>query len=121
MKRIIYYSIPTLLIVLFVLILNSGNFLKQPMGTADQFIQYLKETKADIQTKRWDDAKDNLTRLKTAWDIVLRRIQVTVELNDVNNLNQAIARLNGSIAVQDQITALVHVSEISAIWDQIGD
>lgn len=121
MNRLTYYSVPALLIIFFVIFLNAGNYLKQPIGQDDQFFRFLAQTKNDVQKSNWAEAKDALSKVKSAWKIVHERIQLITERDEISEMDIAIARLDGAILAKDQSSSLINISEITSLWDHLGE
>lgn len=74
MKKIKFYIIPLLTLMLFVAIMTTGGLLKRPFGKNDNVMESMETLKADVTNGKWEQADSDLKNLKTAWEIVKRRV-----------------------------------------------
>jgi len=121
MRKIFSYGLPFLLLTVFVLVMLSGNYLKQPRGVTDNVPQYMTRLQESIIKQDWEGAEANLKKLNTAWQQVIPRIQYSVERNEMNEIDINLARLKGFIAAKDQAGALAELSEAEEQWNQLGN
>jgi len=119
MLKLIYYLIPTIIIALFIAVMNAGTYLKEPRGEEDNVPKYFQMVKADVKTEQWSAARDDLDKLEKAWKIVLRRVQFDVDRDEINYLSSNLARLEGSIEAEDQSSALAELAEAREHWEKL--
>ncbi|MBM7646049.1 hypothetical protein JOD45_002274 [Scopulibacillus daqui] len=119
MAKFLYYCIPMVMIIGFVLIMASSPLLKQPMGKNDNVEKYIKIVNRNIIDEKWTDAAKNQKQLKSAWEKVVRRIQFGAERDEMNDINKNIARLKGYIKANDKADALAELSELKNHWYNI--
>jgi hypothetical protein len=120
-KKLKFYSIPVVLMLLFVCIMTTGSILKKPFSQKDDVQYYLKELKKVISSERWDQASYNLDKLKYAWEIVEKRIQFSVERGEMISIDRNIARISGAIDAKDKTSGLIEISEIKENWDKLEE
>lgn len=116
LKKFLRYSIPIVSIIIFVAIMTTGGLLKKPFHKNDDFKKSLCILKEDVKKSNWKDAKKDIKNLNTAWHIVQKRIQFSVERNDMNSLDLSLARLNGAIFIKDSSAAYIELSEMNELW-----
>lgn len=119
-KKIIYYSIPVLTLILFIIIMTSGILLKNSMKSSQEINEYLSKIKTNIVDEEWDQAHKNFVKLKNMWDIVKKWIQFSVERDEFIRFDLALARLEGTIMARDKVSALIAINETTEIWTLIG-
>lgn len=119
MKSKVRYVVPIILIIIFILIMNSGGFLKKPFGKKDNVVKYIEILKKDITNEKWEIANNDLDNLKTAWKIVSRRVQFSVERNEMIDIETSIARIKGNIVAKDKNGAIVEIEELKSHWDEL--
>lgn len=121
MNKIISYLPIYGMLGLFILIMNSGIFLKNPMGEEDDVIGYLEGVGKNVMAEQWGDAGRNAAKLTKAWDTVAKRIQFSVERNEMGAFSVSLARLQGLILARNQAGALAEIYEAREHWDNLGN
>ncbi|KAA9012229.1 DUF4363 family protein [Niallia endozanthoxylica] len=115
----LYRIIPFLLIGIFVLIMHSAVFLKQPFSKEDDVVRYLNAASENIQSENWEEASKNLAKVNKAFETVVKRIQFSVERNEVNMFDQTIEKTKGFVTVKEKAGAMAELSEAQHVWDQL--
>ncbi|MCY6960298.1 DUF4363 family protein [Clostridium brassicae] len=110
------YIIPIITIIIFIGVMTSGGFLKKSFNDKDNVINYIDIIKQDITNENWNQAGKDLEYLKNAWNIVGKRVQFSVERNEMIMINTNIARLEGAIWAKDKSEGLIEISEIIEHW-----
>lgn len=121
MQKIWLYTIPLVILAGFVVIMNSGDYLKKPMSTQDNFICYLQETEQAIMREDWTGALDHSHNLNTAWEQVSRRIQFSVEKDQIQAINVNLSRLHAFLIARDRSQALGTTAEIREHWERLNE
>lgn len=121
MRRILIIAIPVITLVLFVLIMHSGNFLKRPMGKDDDIPGTIDGIIEAVRNDSWDEADSRLKGLENAWKKVLFRVQFGSERDEINQLTKNIARLKGAVTAKDKSGALMELNEAYMHWDELGN
>lgn len=119
MKKFLRYSIPIVSLIIFVAIMTTGGLLKKPFHNNDNFRSTLSMVRKDVKKADWKNAKKNVKKLNIAWHIVEKRIQFSVERNDMNSLDLSLARLNGAISIKDSSSAYIELSEMAELWKNL--
>lgn len=119
MIKLIYYLVPAMVITLFVLIMNAGEYLKEARGEHDNVPKYFQLVEADVAAGQWTTAEEDLDKLKAAWQVVMGRIQFDVERDEINHLSANLARLGGSIKAKNMSSAVVELAEAKEHWDEL--
>lgn len=119
MKKAITLVITGAILLLFIFIMNSGGIMKKSFSNSDDVIKILKELEKDIEESNWVKGLEDLEKLQSAWKIVERRVQFSVERNDLEGIGLSIARLKGSIRGKNQYESLIGWEELNAYWHHL--
>lgn len=120
MKKVIVIICTCLILVVFILIMNSGEYLKESFGKDDDVESILQSLESDINSNNWNKSINDIKKLKEAWKKVLKRIQFSVERDKLTGIDLSIARLNGSIRGEDKVEALIGFEELKNYWSNLG-
>ena len=120
MRRFIVIAIPIVTLVFFVLLMLSGDVLKQSFGRDDDIPQSIEAIIQDINNENWEAANRNTDNLATAWNKVVKRVQFSSERNEIDAFSTNVARLRGSIKAKDKSNVLVELSEAYEHWNNLG-
>lgn len=120
MRKFMVISIPIFAIAIFVLIMQSGGFLKKSLGDDDNIPQIIEEIIQDISKGHWEGASNKTNDLKKAWDKIVWRIQFSSERDEINDFTVSLARLEGAILAQDKASAFMELKEALEHWRDLG-
>ncbi|MDT8900706.1 hypothetical protein [Anaeroselena agilis] len=120
MIRFFYYAVPVVVLVLFVAVMQSGLYLKLPTGEDDDVPRYIQKIAADVGADDWDAARQDVEKLDKAHRILTKRIQFSVERDDIQGLGLSIARAKGMIEARDKAGTLSQMYEAYAYWNDFG-
>lgn len=120
MRKLIVYATPIVLLLISVLIMHSGIFLKKPMHGNDDFQHYLNKVQTNVLEEQWNEAGINLQKLKNAWRQIINRIQFSVEKDEISRLSANLARMGGAMEAKDKGGVLIEVGEAREFWDELG-
>ena len=120
MKKIIYYLLPVAMLALFIAIMLSGSYLKQPFGEDDNVPQKIALVKEHVRNADWESAQREQNYLEIAWGKVTPRIQFSMERNEINQLDVSLARAGAAITAKDQAGALMELEEAARHWHNLG-
>lgn len=120
MRKFFVITIPIVTLVFFILIMLSGNYLKNPLGKDDNIPQIIQVITNDIKNGKWQEASNNTKRLDIVWDKVVKRVQFSSERDEINAFSMNVARLRGSIIAKDKSNALSELSEAYEHWKELG-
>ena len=119
MKKVLYYGIPTVLLLVFVLIMTAGNYLKKPRSVNDDVVMYIKVVTEDVKGENWNKADEDTKKLTDAWKKITPRLQFSCERDEIYNISINIARLNGIVMGKDKNAAFVELSEMYENWIEL--
>lgn len=111
------YGIPLLF---FALLMNAGPVLKRPLGQEDRLMAQLETTEQAVLAGDWAAAATAWEQVDRASALVVRRIQLMAERDEVQAFYQELARLRGSIQAQEAGAALGQISVLKGLYDELG-
>ncbi|SNV66076.1 Uncharacterised protein [Clostridium cochlearium] len=120
MKKFLAVGIPTATLIIFILVMLSGNYFKKPMGKDDDIVGFIEIVIEDVNKENWVEADKNREKLEKAWDKVVKRIQFSSERAEMNELEASLARLKGAIMAKDKGLALVELNAAYEHWKSLG-
>ncbi|MBY0204994.1 hypothetical protein J2T16_000433 [Paenibacillus intestini] len=115
------YTIPIIMLLLFIAIMISGPWLKKPFGTQDRLLESIQKLEKQVLDKQWTQAKDQIEYSLQAWHRIVNRIQFSVERESIYDILGALARIQGGIAAQDDQAIMEEIYYFYALWDNLGD
>ncbi len=121
MRRLLIIIIPIVTLLLFILIMFSGNILKRPLGEDDDIPRSIDDIIEAVDSEAWDEADGKLQALESAWDKVIIRVQFASERDEINGLTTSIARLKGALKAEDKAGALMELYEAYNHWVELGN
>jgi hypothetical protein len=121
MRKFLVISIPIVTLVLFIVIMLSGNYLKKPLGETDNIPKLVQILISNIDGEKWEDAKKNTDKLSETWDRIVRRVQFSSERDEINGFSMNVARLRGSIMARDKANSLSAIFEAYEHWKELGN
>lgn len=119
MKKIVKYIIPAIAISMFIAIMTTGGLVKKPFGKNDDVAKCIENLKEDILSENWDKTNVDLKRLERAWRIVEKRVQFSVERDEMLAIDTSIARIEGTVLVMDRAQAVAEISELKEHWEDL--
>lgn len=121
MQKTIYYLVSIIILGSFVLITNSGDFLRKPTSDNNDVSLHIKNLEKDILDENWDEANDNYNKLKKAWEEVVVKIQFSVEKDEINYINLNLARLEAYLKLEEEDEALAELYEMKEHWNNLNN
>lgn len=119
MKKVKMYIIALMILLLFVGIMKSGGILKKPFSKSDDVLSYIEALKKDVASENWKQAEIDVIQVKSAWSIVEKRVQFSVERNDMNEIDISISRIEGALLARDKTSAFIELSQIIRHWNEL--
>ncbi|QKS69954.1 DUF4363 family protein [Paenalkalicoccus suaedae] len=119
-RKILLYLIPTAFVIISLVIMTSGSWLKHSFTDSDDVSGYLSATSSFVVSEEWSEAVRNAEQLDSAWHEVLARIQYSVERDDLATITETIARVQGAIAAEDRASAMIEISLLERLWEDVG-
>lgn len=121
LRKFLVLTIPIVTLVLFVLVMFSGDFLKYPLGQDDNIPEAIATVMQDVNNENWDRARQSTDHLEKAWDKVVKRIQFSLERDEINAFSTSLARLQGALQAQDKSAMLIELNEAYEHWRDLGN
>jgi hypothetical protein len=120
LRRFLVIAIPIVTLVLFIMIMHSGNYVKKSLGTNDNIPQTIEDIIGSIMDDNWEEVERETNNLEAAWEKVVRRVQFSVERDEINYFTTNLARLQGAILAKDKPGALIELKEAYSHWENLG-
>jgi len=120
MRKFLVISIPIVTLVFFVIVMLSGDILKQSLGGDDNIPQSIETIIQNVNYENWDAANENTENLNRVWNKVVTRIQYSSERDEINAFSMNIARVKGAIQAKDKSIVLTELSEAYEHWRELG-
>ncbi|MDP4126969.1 MAG: DUF4363 family protein [Bacillota bacterium] len=121
MRKFLVIAIPIVTLVLFVIVMLSGEILKQPLGNDDNVLKSIETIIQDVDHENWEAAYQDTDNLKKVWNKVINRVQFSSERDEINALSMNIARVRGAIQAKDKSIVLTELNEASEHWRELGN
>lgn len=120
MNKVYKYLVPAFIILVFIGVMTSHIFLKRPLGETDDVESFIAALRTDLVKEDWLNAEKHLSDLQRGWCIVVRRVQFSVERDEINLLNANLARISGFLLARDKAGALAELAEAEEHWNYLG-
>jgi hypothetical protein len=120
LKKFLVIAIPIVTLAIFLMVMFSGNYLKQPLGTDDNIPQAIEGIIKDIMNDKWDKVQEKTEKLESSWAKVVARVQFSVERDEINAFTSNMARLKGAILARDKSSALIELQDAYSHWNNLG-
>ncbi|AQS05686.1 MULTISPECIES: DUF4363 family protein [Clostridium] len=120
MRKFLVISIPIVALIFFVLIMLSGNILKEPMGNDDNIPESIQLLIQDIESGNWESANIKTDNLSNSWKKIAKRVQFSSERDEINQFDICISHLRGAIMARDKSSSLIALNEAYAHWNDLG-
>ncbi|MCT4542877.1 MAG: DUF4363 family protein [Vallitalea sp.] len=121
MKKIFLMIITFTILSIFVIIMNSGRVMKKSFGNTDNVDYLLQEIDKDIIKENWDKGLEDIEKLEIAWKKVEKRVQFSVERDDLNEIILSMSRLKGSIRGMSQDECFISLEELKTYWNHLEE
>ncbi|HHX22696.1 MAG: DUF4363 family protein [Tepidanaerobacteraceae bacterium] len=120
MRRIIFYGIPVIAFILFIIIMNGGIYLKNVVGKDGHFIDYYEDIRTSIKEEEWEKAMNKFEKLEELWRAKISLIQFSVERDQINGIDISFARLKGYLESKNKAGSLAELYEAKRHWEDLG-
>lgn len=120
MRKFLVMALPVLILICFVSIMLSGDFLKKSFGENDNISESIQLITQDINSDNWESANEKTDNLSDAWRKIVKRIQFSSERNEINSFDTSIARLQGAIMARDKSASFMELNEAYEHWKGLG-
>jgi len=119
MKKFSPYILPVLGLCLFIAIMFSGKYLKEPLRPSEDVMGFVKTAMQDTVNEKWDNVSIDINNIEKAWKKIVPRIQFSVERDEIYNIGINIARLKGANMTKDKSSILMELNEFMENWDEL--
>lgn len=119
-QKILVYSISVLSIVLFMLILTSGLYVKRNLPAGRQIEATLLQLEELTTNQSWIEAETKVELLDQFWNTIAPWLQISSEEGDIKHFGNTIKRLEGYIKGKNSSSALAEISSLWFIWENLG-
>lgn len=116
MKKALALTLTCAVLVIFIVIMNSGGMMKKSFSNLDDVEDLITELDDDIIKGNWAKGLEDIDKLKLAWNKVEKRVQFSVERVDLEGISLSIARLKGSIRSENQDESFIGLEELKSYW-----
>lgn len=120
MRKILLYTVPTLTLILFVIVMNSGYFLKKSFGDDDNVHEKVQQLEQHVKNSNWMEAEKDIDKIEIAWNKVVHRIQFSVEKEYMLEINGALSRIKGGVEAKDKEAILEEIYFYYELWDRLA-
>jgi hypothetical protein len=120
MKKFLLYLIPSLFVLVSLFIMTSGGWLKGPFGDKDDLLGCVEKIEAHVKAENWEKAQQEQRKAENAWETISKRVQYSVERDDMMAIAEALHRIKGGIEVQDATAVFPDIYYFYGIWNDFG-
>ncbi|MDV2686050.1 DUF4363 family protein [Alkalihalophilus lindianensis] len=120
MKKFLLYLIPSLFVLASFLMMIGGGWLKGPFGDDDDLLSYVEKIEIYVKSEKWEEAQQEQWKAENAWERISKRVQYSVERDDMMAIAEALHRIKGGIEVQDATTVFPDIYYFYGIWNDFG-
>ncbi|WP_217585805.1 DUF4363 family protein [Lentibacillus saliphilus] len=120
MKKFMLYVVPSAMLFLFVVVMNSGSMLKKPYGQDDRVYEAVKQLETHVKEERWEHAEKDIQYIERAWKKVVNRIQFSVEKDNMEEISQTISHMKGQVYIRDDQAIFEHIYYYYDLWDRLA-
>lgn len=120
MRTFLVRALPIVSLILFILVMLSGDVLKQSLSGDDNIPQAIETVMQDVHLEKWQAASQHTENLSKAWKKVVNRVQFSSERDEINAFTMNVARLRGAIQAQDKSSGLMELNEAYEHWRELG-
>jgi len=109
------------LLVLFVIVMLSGKYLKQPRNSSDDMMSFVYSAIDNCKSENWNQVEYDTDNIKKAWEKIQRRIQFSVERGQLYDMEINIARIRGAAKARDKNNLMIELTEIIENWNELSN
>lgn len=119
MKKIKQMILPIIILTLFIAMMTTGGWIKQPLSQKDDVMYEVTLVEEDVKVSDWNLALEHMEQLDRAWRIVLSRMQFVAEQERIYELETGLAYLKGALVAEDQVSAIIYIETLKSYWEQL--
>ncbi len=114
MKKLFYYFTVAIILMVFIGLMNSGNYWARPMS------EPFSNLKRSLQSENWEQAEKSYQDLMLTWQQIVPRIQFSVEKDEINAINLNLARVKACIKLRLKDQAYLELTEAMEHWENLN-
>jgi hypothetical protein len=116
MNKFIAKLVPISLLILFILVMNSGLLLSKHLASAQQFYNHLNNIETNIINDNWSLAQQQFTKSQKLWDATSFWLHFSTTLNKLEQTNINLVQLKVALKTEDKKSALSILAELQQRW-----
>lgn len=119
-KKTLIIAGTSLMLLIFIAIMGSGYFLKNPITKNDDVLGQLDSIEKSVHNSDWSKAEKQINDGLKKWGKVKNRIQFSVERDFLEEIDSEMAEIKGAIIAKDQETVITNIEKLKVIWKELG-
>ncbi|ACA55720.1 DUF4363 family protein [Clostridium botulinum] len=120
MRRFLVRIIPIVTLSLFLAVMLSASYMKKPRNQEENVDKFISTTIEYVKNEEWGNAEKEIEKLDLAWNKILKRVQFSSELDQINYLSESINKAKGGIIAEDKGISLSNLISFYEEWKIIG-
>lgn len=112
--------LPVILLIVFILIMKSGTYLKQPRNESEAVYSFFLQTSTFVEREEWTKAKKAIIAAETGWRQIAKRIQFSTNRSQMREIEIKLIKIKTYIEMKDKQNALIEISEAKYLWTELG-
>ncbi|MHB9928542.1 DUF4363 family protein [Clostridium botulinum] len=120
MRRFLVRTIPIVTLSFFLAVMLSANYMKKPRNQEENVDKFISTTIEYVKNEDWSNAEKEIEKLDLAWNKILKRVQFSSELDQINYLSESINKAKGGIIAEDKGISLSNLISFYEEWKIIG-
>ncbi|SFE36551.1 protein of unknown function [Alteribacillus iranensis] len=120
LNKMLLYCIPTLFMLLSAALLAGGTWIKEPLGEKHDIMAQMEYMHSLIDKKEWEKASDEYDNVEASWETISKRVQFSVERDDLEAINETLAKIKGGMKQKDTSIVYPELYYFYELWEQLG-
>ena len=101
--------------------MNSGSLLKQAYGNEENnVLMHVQNVERYAKEDSWQEARKELRKAKSAWDTISKRVQFSVERDEMIDISLSLSKLEGAIITEDSDLIFQELYTFYFSWESLG-
>lgn len=93
---------------------------EKPRNQEENVDKFISSTIEYVKNEEWSNAEKEIEKLDLAWNKILKRVQFSSELDQINYLSESINKAKGGIIAEDKGISLSNLISFYEEWKIIG-
>ncbi|QQK76278.1 DUF4363 family protein [Salicibibacter cibarius] len=120
MNKFLLYFIPALFLIFVIGLMTGGGWLKEPITGQDDLLAYIQNIEQAMEEENWEEASAQHQNAEQAWETISKRIQYSVEREDMLAVSETISKMEGGIEEEDSSTISPELYYFYELWSKLG-